>query len=585
MARNIKYVNLGLSSPLVTSSVPPENTDVLWRDTSGGSGRISLKFYDGINWVDILRRDTLSTFRDTVDNPSSSFPSVTFLREAVNNEVTIDDNKRDTEDYPYFASTLRADIINIIRAETSTFVSGGGVDGGTSTQQIRNLESRVEGRLDGLVVAADGAEKYRLDGENLKNVSVRGIKIAPNTIQNDNIIGISGSKVSAGIDASNITTGILPLGVLSGITGTQMSSSAGIQSGQITSLSASKITGTLNASRIPNLDASKITGTLNASRIPDLDAGKITTGFLPLGVLSGITGTQMSSSAGIQSGQIASLHASKITDGILPLGVLSGITNAQIAANAGIDGSKIEHGIYDAPANRATRTDRSVRSGGSGAENNHRILEFKTDLLVPSADPTYNQLLSAQTLSITSNGISGSNGISVYTFKVGVYFYRTGANYEVKYRRLDKVVPPGNPSILTHGFDLYVWSSVTNGGFFTSGSTRTGNTDSDFSFGSTGANNLFLISLFSVLKPALRSVGDVGFTGFTSATLATYGSNVLLQWEHLTHSVSELAATTVEADNRLAFRLLDGKPVFGGSPLTVNDDMDGYWDDFKLIRS
>jgi hypothetical protein len=54
---------------------------------------------------------------------------------------------------------------------------------------------------------------------------------------------LSGSKIGTGISADNITTGTLPLARLSGITTTQLSSTAGITSGQINSLAASKITG------------------------------------------------------------------------------------------------------------------------------------------------------------------------------------------------------------------------------------------------------------------------------------------------------------------------------------------------------
>jgi hypothetical protein len=54
---------------------------------------------------------------------------------------------------------------------------------------------------------------------------------------------LTGSKIGTGISADNITAGTLPLARLSGITSSQLSATAGITSGQITSLAASKVTG------------------------------------------------------------------------------------------------------------------------------------------------------------------------------------------------------------------------------------------------------------------------------------------------------------------------------------------------------
>jgi hypothetical protein len=54
---------------------------------------------------------------------------------------------------------------------------------------------------------------------------------------------LSGSKIGAGISAANITSGILPLARLSGITTTELSPTAGITAGQISSMAAGKIIG------------------------------------------------------------------------------------------------------------------------------------------------------------------------------------------------------------------------------------------------------------------------------------------------------------------------------------------------------
>ena len=64
-------------------------------------------------------------------------------------------------------------------------------------------------------------------------------------------------------------------------------------------VSASRISGTLSTSNIPNLSASKITsGTFSTSRIPSLDASKITSGQF-------------------NTARIPNLSASKITSGVL----------------------------------------------------------------------------------------------------------------------------------------------------------------------------------------------------------------------------------------------------------------------------
>lgn len=64
-------------------------------------------------------------------------------------------------------------------------------------------------------------------------------------------------------------------------------------------VSASRISGTLSTSNIPNLSASKITsGTLSTARIPSLDASKITSGQF-------------------NTARIPNLSASKITSGVL----------------------------------------------------------------------------------------------------------------------------------------------------------------------------------------------------------------------------------------------------------------------------
>ena len=152
---------------------------------------------------------------------------------------------------------------------------------------------------------------------------------------------LTGSKIGKGIQADSITSGILPLGRLSGITSAQLNPAAGITSDQITSLDASKLTGTINSSNFDASLADLSDGLLSGSRLDTgINASNITRGTLSLARLSGITHTELNASAGITNAQIASLDASKLT-GTLPLGRLSGITSSELDAAAGITSGQI----------------------------------------------------------------------------------------------------------------------------------------------------------------------------------------------------------------------------------------------------
>jgi hypothetical protein len=76
---------------------------------------------------------------------------------------------------------------------------------------------------------------------------------------------LSGSKVGTGILANNITEGTLPLARLSGITTTQLSATAGITAGQISSMAAGKIIG-IGDKQIPRGNG---TGLVSGSIIDD----------------------------------------------------------------------------------------------------------------------------------------------------------------------------------------------------------------------------------------------------------------------------------------------------------------------------
>lgn len=104
------------------------------------------------------------------------------------------------------------------------------------------------------------------------------------------------------LDGSRAMTGALNMGshkITNLSNGTANNDAVNYYQLMNSTVSASRISGTLSTSNIPNLSASKITsGTFNASRIPSLDASKITSGQF-------------------NTARIPNLSASKITSGVL----------------------------------------------------------------------------------------------------------------------------------------------------------------------------------------------------------------------------------------------------------------------------
>ncbi len=86
---------------------------------------------------------------------------------------------------------------------------------------------------------------------------------------------LTGSKVGSGISAANITTGTIPLARLSGITATQLSATANIETNQIKFLQANKVAG-ISPNFIPRSDG---TGLINSSIYNDGEQVRIGTGL------------------------------------------------------------------------------------------------------------------------------------------------------------------------------------------------------------------------------------------------------------------------------------------------------------------
>ena len=206
---NIKYINLGLSSPLVVSDSEPSNTDVLWLD--GSSNPRTLKFHNGSRWLATRDTQLLTTFQEGA-NIQTSFPSVDFLQTVIRDHFTISD---DTSDY--FATQLNEDIKDRLR-DLGTGGSIGGIN-----SQIDALESKITSRFAEL---SGTPARYQVDKDGIQAGAVDTDQIKDDAVTNDKIpinAGIDGRKIASGIAGANIDDGsISNLKLLPGIDGSKI---------------------------------------------------------------------------------------------------------------------------------------------------------------------------------------------------------------------------------------------------------------------------------------------------------------------------------------------------------------------------
>ena len=169
-------------------------------------------------------------------------------------------------------------------------------------------------------------------------------------------------------------------------------------------VSASRISGTLSASNIPNLSASKITsGTFSTSRIPSLDASKITSGQF-------------------NTDRIPNLSASKITSGILSVANGGTGVSSLDALLTGLGVHNYVFGDYDggnitnlpfAPRFLVLCGRVSVRQGGATTSVYGSMVAAKpstknsiTTIFIgveSSKNPSYPSSVFARTVSVTFN--------------------------------------------------------------------------------------------------------------------------------------------------------------------------------------
>lgn len=179
MPSNIKFINLGVSSPLVVSSTAPENRDVLWLGELTGGTR-DIRFYDGNSWVSITASLQGSSFRNVSAAAAKSLlPSVDFLNTVIRDHLTISD---DGTPINYYANQLREDIVSLIN---TSIMDAGGVGGGSSTITLQQIDQRLRTRFDGL--EGEPQAKYQIDGANIRDRTITGVKIGVGEILGGNI--------------------------------------------------------------------------------------------------------------------------------------------------------------------------------------------------------------------------------------------------------------------------------------------------------------------------------------------------------------------------------------------------------------
>lgn len=225
------------------------------------------------------------------------------------------------------------------------------------------------------------------------------------------------------LDGSRAMTGALNMGshkITNLSNGTANNDAVNYYQLMNSTVSASRISGTLSTSNIPNLSASKITsGTFSTSRIPSLDASKITSGQF-------------------NADRIPNLSASKITSGVLS--VANGGTG--VSSLDALTGLTIKKQTFTCEVTNTSSYYFTVVPRGTVlqmpipfccsleiepiSENSWNY--YRVGLAINNSDMFENELLFyAQKKSyylIDSNGNRGSGGSSNYLWDEDLYIYK-----------------------------------------------------------------------------------------------------------------------------------------------------------------
>lgn len=270
--------------------------------------------------------------------------------------------------------------------------------------------------------AAIGWSKLSKSGSSLADLATRSAGdlssgTLPDAVFPATLPAASGVNLTA-LNASNLSSGTVPLARLSGISNTEIASNAAVAWSKLDKTGSSladlgtRSAGDLSSGTLPDARFPATLPAASGVNLTSLNAGNLASGTVPLARLSGISNTEIDASAAIawtkisKSGSsladLATRSASDLTSGTLPLARLSGITNSELASDAGIVDTKLATistaGKVSNSATTAASTNTAsaiVARDGSG--------NFSAGVITLGGDPTSN--LHAATKQYVDNAV------------------------------------------------------------------------------------------------------------------------------------------------------------------------------------
>ncbi len=203
---------------------------------------------------------------------------------------------------------------DVARADHEHPMPGFGVPvdvGSTNQTGVADTVARSDHqhKLADFIISGGAIQTNTVDTPHLVDGAVTQIKLASNSVGSAQIV--TGAVGSAELADNSVADNHLQANSV----GTSELKDGSVGTDQVSSIDASKITGTVSTS--PDIDASKVvSGVLAVARIPNLNASKITAGTLGVDRIPSLSASKITSGT-LDSARIPNLNASKITAGDL----------------------------------------------------------------------------------------------------------------------------------------------------------------------------------------------------------------------------------------------------------------------------